>query len=395
MKKVKTKLIALALLAALLLPALVGCLGTKEGNTLFRNSMVACSYGTHYGYSDRVWANVISPVYDYAYNFNEFNVARVKQDGKYGLINTRGIYVAEPLYDYIGAFSENGLAPFVVDGKLGYLTSNGQVIIEARFDTEKGFFNFDPNGLCVFYEDGYYGLINEFGQIVLDPKYDSINTSLWSMNLCGVEREGKFALYTATALSVTGYVYDSVAYGGKDTVIVGLNGLFYYLRSDGTLLFENGFEKAWPFSANDLALVWEDGLYGYINPDGRYELEERFTDARSFAPNGLALVQDGNGKYGYINRFGDYVIQPKYLSGSDFVSDTPHSLNLAVVETPKGFGVINASGRMIVRPTYTSLSIRVYDDDFFAGITPTGTVIFKRSGKVVKVFGQGEINLEK
>lgn len=397
MRKTRAKIIALGLAAVSLLSVLGGCQREQTGDTLFRSSMVACAYGTHYGYDNRKWENAISPVYEYAYNFNEFNVARVQQEGKYGLINTHGSYVVEPLYDYIGTFSENGLALFISDNKVGYLTASGQIIIPAQYPADQGLFTFDPNGLCVFYQNGAYGLINEFGQIVLDPKFESINDTLWSMNLCGVQKDGKFALYSTSFSAVTGFLYDSVEFGGDNTVIVLQNDLYYYLNADGTPLFEIGFVKACPFAENGLALVYENGLYGYINRDGRYELEQRFTEAASFAENGLALVQASGGLYGYINYYGDYVIAPKYLSGGSFVSNSAHSLNLAVVETEKGFGVINDSGRMLVRPnaTYAGMSISVYDDDIFVGITETGVTLFKRTGKVLRTFAPGGINLEK
>lgn len=397
MKKARAKLIALGLSAVSLLSVLGGCQREQTGNTLFRSSMLACAYGVHYGYDNRKWETAINPVYDYAYNFDEFNVARVRQYGKWGLINTHGTYVVEPLYDYIGPFSENGLAPFITDELVGYLTVSGQIIIPAQFPADKGVFGFNSNGLCVFYQNGSYGLINEFGQIVMDAKFESINDTLWSMNLCAAQKDGKYALYSTSFSAITGFIFESVACGGEKTVIGKLNGLYHYYNTDGSLLFEAGFEEAFPFAENGLALVREDGLYGFINRDGRYELEARFTDASVFSANGLALVRNTEGLYGYINRSGEYVIAAKYLSGSDFVSNSACNLNLAVVETEKGFGVINDSGRMLVRPNaaYSGMTLSVYDDDIFVGVTETGVTLFKRNGKVLRVFAPGGINPDK
>ena len=70
--------------------------------------------------------------FDYVGCFNE-GLARVKKDGKWGYINTKGEQIIECKFDDAYCFSE-GFAWVEKDGKWGYINTKGCSVI---FDESK------------------------------------------------------------------------------------------------------------------------------------------------------------------------------------------------------------------------------------------------------------------
>jgi hypothetical protein len=67
------------------------------------------------------------------------SLARVKADGKWGYIDTRGREVIPLRFDDAKDFAANGLAPVEVDGKYGYIDARGREVIPLRYDFVHGF----------------------------------------------------------------------------------------------------------------------------------------------------------------------------------------------------------------------------------------------------------------
>lgn len=59
-------------------------------------------------------------------------MAVIKQNDKYGLINSKGRVVVEPKWDYILGESE-GVYPVELDSLWGYIDRKGNVIIEPKY----------------------------------------------------------------------------------------------------------------------------------------------------------------------------------------------------------------------------------------------------------------------
>ena len=121
--------------------------------------------------------------FDYAGSFYE-GFARVKKDGKWGYINTKGEQIVECKFDYAYDFYE-GFARVEKDGKYGYINTKGEQIVECKFDDVRYFIE----GFAAVEKDGNYGYINTKGEQIVECKFDGARD--FNEGFAAVEKDGK------------------------------------------------------------------------------------------------------------------------------------------------------------------------------------------------------------
>lgn len=137
---------------------------------------------------------------------------------------------------------------------------------------------------------------------------------------------------------------DNELYGYKDTLT-------------NEIKIKPEFEEAAEFSGR-LALVKPKGCvpeckYGYINREGVFEINAQFDEAGDFL-NGFAVVgigncSEGECSYGLINETGKTILPIQYEEVYDITSD-----GLALIkQANKGYGYVNAAGKIVLKPIYT------------------------------------------
>ena len=98
--------------------------------------------------------------FEWVDKFSE-GLARVEQNGKYGLINTQGEVVAPCIYDYgTGDFSE-GLVRVTQNDKYGFINTKGEVVIPCIYDDARIF----SEGLALVEQNGKLSVINTEGKV--------------------------------------------------------------------------------------------------------------------------------------------------------------------------------------------------------------------------------------
>ncbi|WP_158588966.1 WG repeat-containing protein [Butyrivibrio sp. XB500-5] len=212
-----------------------------------------------WGYIDNTGEFVIEPQYKEAEDFGDNGYALVENmDDTFEFIDENGDVVSEK-YSNAYSFSDNGLA-FVCEldtKRAGYVNDNFEYVIEGDYNSEEPFAD---NNLAVVTKkiDGKlrWGFINEKGEQVID-----------------------FQFSAAPYGFVNGYC------------VVGKDGKWGFIDETGNYIFEKKFSRQ-PnsFSEDGIALVQDDnGLYGYIKTDGTWLLEPQFEKATDFS-NGYAGV---------------------------------------------------------------------------------------------------------
>lgn len=201
--------------------------------------------------------------------------AQVKNDGKFGFIDTSGIEVVPPIYNRIDHFGEkrDNWAQVKNKGKFGFIDVNGKEVVALKYDRidffglslehwaqvkNKGLFGFiDVNGnevvapmyhridlfgqshdnwALVKYK-GKYGFIDSKGQEVVPLKYDRIDhfgeyKEGWSL----VKKSGKYGFIDTEGNEIVAAIYDDISYFGlvrKGWMKVKINGKELFIDENG------------------------------------------------------------------------------------------------------------------------------------------------------------------
>jgi len=281
----------------------------------------------HWGYIDLDGEVAISLSYDKTYAFDENYLAVVKNNKKFGLINTieeniltisyqtitymgnqiyyyqdnasghlgrydvekkQMILLKDVTYDEVGYFTDT-LAYVIKDNKLGYISQTGDVNINLSYDVYPDFnFNF-YSGYAFIYQNGKFGIINNDNVVVLTPQIDEVLND-----------------YTFE------FDYKNLYYEDYEMVPYRQGNLWGYMKRDGTVLTELVYLEAYPFTDNHLARVkLQTGYYNYIHEDGSSLSTAQYVNANDFY-QGYAMTSFGKTKKGLINSLGNTVVSYIY-----------------------------------------------------------------------------------
>jgi len=194
----------------------------------------------------------------------EENILKIKQNGKYGLIDLNGKQLIQPEYDEITVI--RGIAnSFIIkkDGKVGLVNDNGSIIVKPEYTEIKNLGNTYKNGYITKSENGKYGIISTTKKQLLENKYDEIAQ-----------------IYLNE--------YFLVTEGGKQKLI----------NSKGNTLIEEGFDEIKSATSNGIIFV-KNNLYGEMSESGEITIEAKYQDLKE-AKKGIYIAKQ-NDKYGIID----------------------------------------------------------------------------------------------
>ena len=244
-------------------------------------------FNNKYGWINRKKEFVIPLRYDMAKNFNSSHgLAWVMLDGKYGWINRQGEEVVPLRFDAIAEFS-NGLTRVKENGKYGFFNAAGKPVIEPQFDEIKDFNVYD---LAMIKVNDKYGWINIKGEEVVPPRFDSISESTCHGRLM-VKGNGYNTFY--------------------ELMMVKENGKYGIFNSQGKEVLAPRFDGIECFNRESLAKITINGKQGFVDGEWKEIIPPRFDEVGHFDENGMAKVKI-NDKYGFINLEGEEVIPIRF-----------------------------------------------------------------------------------
>ncbi len=233
--------------------------GENSAGEFSQGLALACIVTTC-GYIDQTGYFAIERTFGSAGTFSKEGLARVRIDGKWGYIDTRGEIVIQPEFVDSQRFSE-GLAGVKIDDKWGYIDKTGNRVIPLQFDRAGDF----SEGLARVRIGTKIGYIDKTGNRVIPLQFDTAND--FSEGLAGVKIGTKIG----------------------------------YIDKTGNRVIPLQFDTANDFSEG-LAGVRIGDKWGYIDKTGNRVIPLQFNEAGNFS-EGLAWVQEPSSKpprYGYI-----------------------------------------------------------------------------------------------
>lgn len=268
-----------------------------------------------YGLIDRAGKVVVKPVYDNLFGFKPGETACLaEKDGRWGCIDAAGNVIVPLLYDESFARLTDGRAVVTRDGREGLLGEDGAELLPAVYDVvwlEEG----APFGMaragdtCALFErDGrilFERRLGENGWIFCNGDaeppfacYNSVDETYIYLNLDGTEALGG------------PYDYASAFWKDAEAASVSVDGRWGRMRRDGS--FAIPAEYDWIGSPSEgLIPAEKDGLYGCLDEAGSVVIPFRFAHVGDFARGYADAQPQGNeAMHGLIERTGRWVIEP-------------------------------------------------------------------------------------
>lgn len=313
----------------------------KEGIALVFNGTLS-KYGApetgKYGFIDRQGNLLFDTFWEDAYSFDD-GVARVRIEGKWGVIKTDGSYLLKPRWDYISPFFL-GIAtvfkgtlwdfgtPHV--GKHGYIDSQGNLFIDAKWD-DAGTFGDD---LAAVKSGNHYGYINKEGNFVLKPQwFEAGNFYDGRALVCNGEENTLFESYIQQ----------------KE---------YRYIDTQGNIIYENShMEDARDFSCG-YACIKLDGKWGAIDTSGKIAVTPQWDYIADATDDGNFIVFRGtldiygfpeNGSYGVVSGHGITLVATEW---DEIKHLTPHG---AAVKKKGQWGLVDFLGNVITSPQWDDI----------------------------------------
>ena len=140
----------------------------------------------------------------------EENSLKVKQNGKYGVINFTGKEIIPCQYDEITALTgiKNALK-VKKDGKYGIIDNSGKEILPTQYAGIENLGKDNKEGFIVQTDDGKYGIVDYSNNQVLEAKYDAIK-KIYGNDLYVVEQAGKQILVKKDGAEVLTEGFDQI-----------------------------------------------------------------------------------------------------------------------------------------------------------------------------------------
>jgi WG containing repeat len=251
-----------------------------------------------YGFIDTNGIIIIPVIYDSsAYRFSE-GLISLQQANKWGVFDTQNKGIVYFKYDRIEECRESRIAVLDFERGWGFIDKNGNEIIPPQYQYVSSFYE----GIAYFEKDDKIGFMDSLGKIIVPPKYiyggyfEEGRATIGDENHQGIiDKTGKVLIWTSK--------YSDIDYFSEGLAIVSdrKDEKDGYINLSGELVIPLKFDFAGDFQEG-LAVVELQGKNGFINKEGKIVIPIKYEKAEDFY-RGLAKVKL-NGKEFYIDKSG-------------------------------------------------------------------------------------------
>lgn len=350
---------------------------------------------------------LVEPLYDEIYYFED-GYAKVKLNGKEGIIDRKGKVILEPVYDYIytkyyitkikvkkpdGSYSyaDDKSKPPVVkvkkDGKESYLSSDFTL---AKGDKNSAVGDFDSigdfeDGLARVTKGDKVGYVKEDLTYVVRAVWDSAFRTSRTVNgkeeyydYFHIKKGEKWGIAFMDG-SVIEPVSETMCSVGDNIAAALINGKWRYINKSNKFLNNEEYLYAYAFSEG-VGLVQKETLQLYFIDTNGKRVSDIYKGASSYS-EGLAYVYTDSGAK-YIDHKGKVIIGDKL----NLFYGYPFNGGIAIAGVSENgkalYGVIKKDGTWLVKPIFDKVGIKdgkyvLYQNGKEAEVTPEGKIIWK------------------
>lgn len=322
-------------------------------------------------------------IYD-GVTFLENEYVKIKKEGKVGLALRSGKVLIEPNYDFVEMSRSKQSQYYHVgqNGKHGLLDNNFKIAIPIIYDFLQACYscNDSPN-IYLVTQSRKYGVIKTNGNIILPTKYNNITFLMPGIIRVGIGKN-KYGIADSTGKMLADTIFSSIM-PRSDTKAIELKtadmtpkkGLMSF---NGKIIIQPIYDQIGSFE-NGSAQIWLNDKRGLITENGKIILEPIYEQVFYRKPyytiksNGKYGVVSGDGKklipidydliYPFDNNFyyekagtkGLMTVDKKVIKSIKYQEVIPANQFLIISENKK-YGVLDASGNMIIPIIYDCIS---------------------------------------
>lgn len=318
-----------------------------------------------------------------------YNSFLVKQNGKWGVINSDGEEILPCKYDTSEIVYKKGYLYHRLNGKWDVVNSEGKQILPCEYDEIKPVEYKYGNSLDFansfkVKQNGKWGVVNSEGKQILPCKYEKseIKCEKFYDQLL-LQAKDKFGIMNSEGELLLPCEYDEITaiteiddyyYGEKlSCVFVKLNGKWGIVNSEGEILLPCEYDSIAKFSSRHI-IIKKSSHYGLLTSEFKIYLPCEYQQITALDKGYLMLVK--NGKYGIMTDNGNTVLKCEFdsisttngnilmkqngkwgvLNGKGaipckYVKIVPAG-NFYAVKDGNVWGLVGAAGNTIMKPTY-------------------------------------------
>ena len=256
----------------------------------------------------------------------EKSVLKIKQDGKYGLINFEDKEIVKPIYDEIDSLPyKEGELLVKQNDKYGVINIKGNKLVKIQYDsievdeyyTDEDRCKYAGYIVCVKTEEGYrYGYLNYKGKKVLDTEYNEIsrvNDIIDNNNsyiICA--KNGQYGV-TKNKETLLENEYQSIRYDANNQVFVIEKSKKYGIANlEGKVIVPVQYNQI-DITGIYLYAQDEQGTTVYNSNGTQANINSNVSILNTSNEKYKIRINNQNGtKYGVINKKGEQLIEEKY-----------------------------------------------------------------------------------
>ena len=302
---------------------------------------------------------------DYAKNSNDSLFLLLKNNNKFGVMDSLGQLLTMCIYDEIFPFS-NEFAKVSVNKLYGYIDNSGKIVIEPEYSQARNF----KEELAAVKIKTKWGFIDKKGNVVINPEFSSCGD--FSEGLAWAKLKKKYGYIDVNGNFSIPAEYNFVWNFCDGRAVVQMSNKFGVIDKQNQFIIKPR-KKTFTIDKNEKIIVCSGRRSTtFYDLDGQKKgkvlgISQGFSE-------GLCMIKR-KGKYGYCDSKGDILIKPAYKIVKKF------SNGIAAVSNRSKWGYIDKNGEVIVPLEYKSVIL--FGASLIAAESRDSTVIFNLKGDVI------------
>ncbi|MGL4598277.1 MAG: WG repeat-containing protein, partial [Bacteroidia bacterium] len=288
--------------------------------------------------------------------------------GRWGFLDKEGNEIIAPVYDYVYDF-ENGIAKVRLGDRVFWVDRDGKEVAPPT-QTKR------TNALSIFCDPGFYGFIDQTGKWAIEPQF--IRAGIFSEglaavvpmrasdNVCEVASKNDIDYdylddaYRLRLLKIN--MRRSSRYEPVEAVAEApLRRLYGYIDAAGKMMIEPKYDLALPFQ-NGRAYVCFRDKWGIIDKKGNWVVQPVLDWPPSMTDG---FERNRRRSYMYLDSYPNGKVKEPYVDNLHY--DVPYGKTIEMYQFNEGmgviysngrYGVVDTTGKIIVPPVYNT--IRTY-----------------------------------